>query len=65
MCGDTKTTLDIPSFTEIHSGVLEPQGPKFGHSHYFGYWLLQQATKQQLLVWVILAFSIQTGCLCQ
>ena len=36
------TWLYIPSFSEIRSGVSEPQGSKFGLSHYFGYSLLQQ-----------------------
>ena len=31
------TWLYIPSFIEIRIGVSEPQGSKFGLSHYFGY----------------------------
>ena len=42
-CVDIPATwLYIPSFVEIRSGVSEPQGSKFGLSHYFGYSLLQQ-----------------------
>jgi len=40
--GTPTTWLYTPSFIEIRSGVSEPQGSKFGLSHYFGYWLLQQ-----------------------
>ena len=40
--GISATWLYIPSFIEIRSGVSEPQGVKYGLSHYFGYSLLQQ-----------------------
>ena len=40
--GIPATRLHIPSFIEIRSSVSEPQGSKFGLSHYFGYSLLQQ-----------------------
>ena len=39
--GIPATWLYIPSFIEIRSGLSEPQGSKFGLSHYFGYSLLQ------------------------
>ena len=35
-------TKYIPGFIEISSGVFEPRRLNFRHSHYFGYWLLQQ-----------------------
>ena len=40
-CGHTPQ-LYMPSIINIRSGVLEPpdRGSKFGHSHYFGCWLL-------------------------
>ena len=31
--------------------VFEPQGSKFAHSHYFGYWLLQQLARRDQLHW--------------
>jgi len=37
MCGHTPE-LYIPSFIEIRSGVSEPLGVEFAHSHYFDFY---------------------------